>query len=90
MIMQNLYVVSYDNFYYSNDIVDLNKIKDYITKQMQLEENNEYSGLFSCNFFKDYSHYSLENIDKKDYKLTLHFIDDDPRSVTLTKCNLFI
>lgn len=87
--MQQLYAVSYDNFYISEDIVTLYSIENYI----QQEKDRDFSRLFSCNFYEDYQGYKLTKKDDGDYELTLEFDeygDLETVKVTLVKCNMFI
>ena len=91
--MSNLFIVSYDNFYLSRDIVDISNIKKFIEKQIEIDCNGQYSGLFSCNFSEDYKDYELEKIEENEYKLTLFFNENDnieTRSVNLIKANMFL
>lgn len=49
----NYYVLQYDNFYNSRDIVALKDIDKMLVQHRELELKGEYS-LFSCNNIEDY------------------------------------
>lgn len=88
--MKDLYVISYDNFYMSKDIVTLDNVPKMINAHMKLEQSGMYSGLFNTNDVNDYNGYTLV-IDGsiETYKLRIHFHDDDDRVVTLHKATVY-
>lgn len=91
--MKQLYSLSYDNFYVSEDVTNLESIEHLIEEHKKLEESGEFSALLYCNFVEDYSHYELKEEGNGDYELTLFFNENgdmETRTFTLRKCNIYI
>ena len=87
---KQVYSISYDNFYISEDIVTIDKIDDYIKSELDKEDNGEISSLFCSIIISEYKGYELLKQDNGDYILKLNIDDGDSHRVTLVKCNMFL
>ena len=89
--MKQLYNVSYDNFYYSNDVLTLDSIDYFIKSHIELEKDGEFSAIFCLYDIKDYSHFKINKIDGSfDFTLELFFSDGDKMQISLIESTMFI
>lgn len=81
------YIVSYDDFYLSDDIVTLGTVENLIN-----DHRKNDGPLFYCNLVDEYVSHDLKELKNGDYELTLLFNDDgypEFRTVTLRKAKVY-
>lgn len=90
MSRSKMYIISYDNFYMSSDITTLEDISILIQGHINLVKQDDYSALFICNDYEDYTHFSITKVDITTYEVTLYFKDQDTTKITLHEATSYI